>query len=136
MATYQVREIIDDQPTFDKPLQEILGDLKIGGAIKVLTPLEYHTTRQRAWYKGPCLNGLSDWTGDSREYWDRKLKATCDGDKLLKRDTFLDEGGKPCTRLTIVGVGKKNMTAFINRIIEEAITQDWQLTPPDPDLRS
>jgi len=32
MATYEVVSIIDGQPTFEKPLSDILSDLKAGAA--------------------------------------------------------------------------------------------------------
>ncbi len=136
MPTYQVKSIVDNQPTFEKPLNEILGDLKEGGAIVTLTPLEYHTDRQRRWYKGIALKGLSDWSGETTEWWDRELKKHCFGAELLKRETWLTEKGQPVSRLTIVGVGKKNLTAYIENILSKAIEMDWPITPPDPELRS
>lgn len=133
---YQVIDIINDLPTFEVPWLDILKSLKRGGAIKILTPAEYHTERQRKWYKGICLKGLSDWSGETKEWWDAKLKNECFGDKLLKREKWFDEDGIIRSRLTIKGVGKKNMTAFIENILSKAIEMDWPVTPPDPDLRS
>ena len=140
MPTHLVESIIDGQPTFAVPLDAILAELQIGGALKTLTPLEYHTEQQRRWYKGVCLKGLSDWNGDTPEEWDLRLKADCGGNELLNRDTILARfrrSGTPllCDRLTIVGVGKKNMTAFIENILSRAIEMDWPVTPPDPELR-
>jgi len=135
MATYQVQTIIEGQPTFEKPLNEILAELKIGGAIKTLSPLEYHTDRQRRWYKGICLRGLSDWSGDTLSDWDLRLKVLCGGNELLKKETIYLGGGKTCIRPTIVGVSKKNLTQFIENILSKAVEMDWPVTAPNPDLR-
>ena len=136
MPTYQVQTIVDGQPTFEVPLNEILADLKIGGALKTLTPLEHHTDRQRRWYKGICLKGLSDWSGDTVDEWDLRLKGMCNGNELLKKETILLENGETCIRLTIVGVGKRNMTQYIENILSLAIEMEFPVTPPDEDLRT
>lgn len=136
MATYQVQLIIDGQPTFEKPLSEILAELKEGGGLKTLSPIEYHTDRQRRWYKGICLRGLSDWSGDTPDEWDLRLKAECNGNELLKKETIYLGPGTTCVRLTIVSVGKKNLTQYIENILSKAIEMDWPVTPPDPELRS
>lgn len=134
---YPVIDIINDLPTFEVPLLEILKTLKRGGAIKILTPAEYHTERQRRWYKGICLAGLSFWNGETKEWWDAKLKNECFGAELLKKEEWLDlETGEKRSRLTIKGVGKKKMTAFIENILSKAVEMDWPITAPDPDLRS
>lgn len=135
MPTHEVKQMIDGQPTFDKPLADILGELKAGGAIKTLSPVEYHTDRQRRWYKGVCLKGLSEWNGDTVDEWDLRLKALCNGNELLKKETIYLGPGTSCVRLTIVGVGKRNLTAFIENILSKAIEMDWPVTPPDPELR-
>lgn len=142
MPTYQVQSIVEGQPCFEKPLDDILSDLKEGGAIKTLSALEYHTDRQRRWVKGVCLKRLSDWSGDTPEEWDLRLKALCGGNELLNRETIYLGPGTTCKRLTIVGVGKKNLTAYIENILSKAIEMDWTDTegnpivpPPDPDLR-
>jgi len=124
------------QPLLDKPWAELYSKCVVGGCIKVLTPLEYHTDRQRRWYKGPCLHGLSDWNGDSVEWWDLELKTKCFGHKLLKTETLLTANRTPLVRLTIVGVGKRNMTAYIEAILRHAIEHDLPVVPPDPDLRA
>ena len=43
--------------------------------------------------------------------------------------------GNMCIRLTIRGVGKKNMTAFIENILSKSIEMGWKIDPPDADLR-
>lgn len=135
MNTYQVKQIIDGQPCFEVPLNEILSHLVAGGALKVLTPLEYHSDAQRRWYRGICLAGLSDWSGDTVDEWDMRLKALCNGNELLKKEKFYLGPKKYCHRLTIVGVGKKNMTSFIENILSKALEMDWPVTPPDKELR-
>ena len=142
MSTYQVKSIINGEPTFSKPLTAILSELKVGGCIKTLTPLEYHTDRQRRWIKGVCLRNLSDWSGDTKEEWDLRLKALCGGNELLKKETIYLGPGTTCERLTIIGVGKRNLTAYIENILSKAIEMDWKdtegnpiIVPPDPELR-
>jgi len=134
MSTHQVQQIIDGQLTFKQPLTEILAELQAGGALQTLSALEYHTDRQRRWYKGICLKGLSDWSGDTQDEWDLKLKAFCNGTELLKKEIIYLGFGQTCTRLTIVGVGKKNMTAYIKNILSKSIEMDWPVTPPDETL--
>lgn len=134
MATYKV-VLVDGQPTFSKPLAEILAEIEHGGAIKILTPLAYHTDQQRKWYRGICLKGLSDWSGDTCNEWDLRLKAACGGDLLKQETIYLGQGGS-IQRQTIVGVGKKNMTDYIENILSKAIEMDWPVTPPESELRS
>lgn len=139
MSEYQVIDIIDGVPTFEKPLNEIFKDIKIGGAIKILNPIEYITDQQRKWYKGICLPFLAKESGDANaiQWWDTTVKKRCDGLALLKKEVFFIEdimGNQiPVGRLTTKGVGKKNMRLFIDKILEQ---KDWDVPPPDPTLRS
>ena len=139
MSLYRVHSIIDDQPTFDVPLAQILAECAEGGAIEVLSPIDYHTAQQRRWYKGICLRGLSEWNGDTPEEWDYRLKVACGGELLKTQPVYLGRlsTGQPMVvdRLTIVGVGKRNMTAFIENVLSKAITEGWPVTPPDAELR-
>ena len=138
MPTYIVKQMIDGQPTFEKPLSEILAECEVGGAVEVLSPIDYHTAQQRRWYKGICLRGLSDWNGDTPEEWDYLLKAACGGELLKSEQLYLGtmSNGQHIVfpRLTIVGVGKRNMTAFIENVLSKAITVGWPVMPPDPEL--
>ena len=138
MPTYPVISIVDGEPTFAEKntVEKIVSNLKVGGALQTLSPLEHHTDRQRRWYKGICLTGLSDWSGDTKDEWDLKLKALCNGIELLKKETIYLGPGTECIRLTIVGVGKRNLTAFIENILSKSIEMDWPVTAPDPDLRA
>ena len=135
MSTYKVISIVDNQPTFEKPIDQIIAEVKAGGALKILSPIEYHTDQQRKWYKGICLKGLSDWNGDTVDEWDFRLKTLCGGG-LLKTETWNDPKFGTASRLTIVDVGKKNLTQFIENILSLAITEDWPITPPDKELRA
>jgi len=142
MALHPVKSIIDDQPTFEKPLNEILAEVGLGGAIETLTPLKYHTERQRRWYKGVCLKELVryDRNGETIEWWDSEVKKKCGGLNYLKKEIFFLEDNMGnrygIGRLTTKGVGKKNMTAFIEEILSKSMEFGWPVSPPDPELRS
>jgi hypothetical protein len=136
--TFEVEDIIDDEPTFARPLSEILCLLRIGGALKVLDPREYITDRQRAWYKGVCLRHLvaNDENGETMAWWDQKVKRECNGLKHLKKEILLTEDGEGVGRLTTKGVGKKNMSDFIEDILAWSMHGGYGVAAPDPDLRT
>jgi len=131
---HRVVSITDGSPTFEKPLSDILSTLKPGGAIQTLDPNEYVTSRQRRWYKGICLKGLSDWSGDTPSEWDMRVKAVC-ADGLLKTEKIYINSVNTFNRLTTKGVGKRNMTQFIEQILSKAIEMDWPVVSPDSELR-
>ena len=141
MPIHEVISVIDGEPTFEKPLKEILAELTVGGALKTLSPLEYITDRQRRWYKGVCLRDLvrNDENGETAGWWDTELKRECKGLALLKKEIFfIDDGAGNRVgvgRLTTKGVGKRNMTLFIEEILSKAMEKGWNVSPPDPDLR-
>ena len=95
MPTYEVQSMVDGQPTFIKPLNGILAELQPGGALKLLTPLEYITDQQRRWYKGICLRDLvkNDENGETVGWWDLEVKRLCNGLALLKKEVFFFEDG-------------------------------------------
>jgi len=142
MPTHEVKTIVDGEPTFEKPLKEILAELEPGGALKTLKPLEYITDRQRRWYKGVCLRDLvkHDENGETAGWWDTEVKKECNGLALLKKEVFfIDDGAGNRVgvgRLTTKGVGKRNMTLFIEEIISKSMEKGWNIGPPDPDLRN
>ena len=142
MPTHEVTQIIDGQPCFAKPLPEILAGLQVGGAIKTMTPLEHITDRQRRWYKGICIPALvkNDENGESAGWHDTEVKRQCNGLQYLKKEVFfIDDaaGGRiGVGRLTTKGVGKKNMTLFIEEILSKAVEKGWPVGAPDPDLRN
>ena len=139
MKQYPVISVYDNGdgvivPSFATPWTEIVSQFKVGGALAVLDPLEAHTARQRAWYKGICLPGLAE-NGDSVFFWDHKLKSECNGLELLNRETFALMDGSIVGRLTTVGVSKSRMTQFIESILTWSQKNDWPVLPPDEDLR-
>lgn len=139
--TYEVIQMVDGQPCFEKPLDAILGELKAGGGIKLLDPVDYITDRQRRWYKGVCLPWLAkhDENQESTYWWDDEVKRLCSGLALLKKDIYFMQGvdGQkiPIGRLTTSGVGKRNMTQFIEEILAKSVEMNWGIAPPDPELR-
>ncbi len=135
---YEPKVIVDGLPTFEVPLDDILREVKLGGALKVLTVVEYHTDRQRRWYKGVCLRWLvkHDENRESMAWWDREVKRLCDGLNLLKIQYISLDDGTVIARLTTVGVGKKNMTQFIKEILAKSVELNWGVAPPDPELRT
>ncbi len=141
MPTHEVISMIDGQPTFEKPLNEILATLVKGGAVKILDPLEHYTDRQRRWYKGVCLPWLvkHDENGETAGWWDDEVKRRCKGLEYLKKEIYFFEttdGHKiPTGRLTCSGVGKRNMTLFIEEILSKSLETGWCVPPPDADLR-
>lgn len=135
--TFPVITMVDNMPTFEKPINEILSLCKMGGAIKILDPVERITEGQRKWYKGVCLPHLQkqDENKESLQWWDLEVKRQCDGLALLKRDIHIFEDGVPRGRLTTNGVGVRNMTKFIENILSKSVEKGWGLTPPDREFR-
>jgi hypothetical protein len=102
--------------------------------IVILDEDEAITDRQRRWYKGVCLKALSDWSGDTIDEWDYRLKTEC-GAEIFNMFRFkykLKEFYRP---ESIMSKGKKQMTSFIENILSAAITLSWPIEPPDPELR-
>ena len=89
-----------------------------------------------------CLRDLvkHDENGESAGWWDTEVKKKCNGLALLKKQIFFIEdsfGVKTgIGRLTTKGVGKRNMTAYIEEILAKSLEYGWPISPPDPDLRS
>lgn len=145
MPTHEVISMVDNEPTFKKPLKEILAELEVGGALRTLKSIEYITDRQRRWYKGICLRDLvkNDENGETMGWWDLEVKSKCNGLAYLKKEglDFELKLGDEVTRVTIgrlttKGVGKKNMTLFIEEILSKSMVEGWDISPPDPDLRN
>lgn len=137
MSTHPIIDIVDGQPTFEKKLSEIFLDCKKGGAMKILSPLESITDRQRRWYKGVALRDLvkNDQNGETKGWWDTEVKRRCNGIALLKIESITLEDGTVISWLTTVGVGKRNMTLFIEEILSKRVELGWEVNAPDPDLR-
>lgn len=140
MATYPVIDIFDGLPTFEKPLNKILAELKLGGAIKTLSPIEYHTDQQRKWWKGVLLPALARDTGDSVEYWENTLKLAVLPDDF--RPCKISIGRKMYNSIpSITTLSKKKMSMLIEGSVahlrDEEIYGDQFLwvTLPDRELR-
>jgi len=82
----------------------------------------------------------NDENGETVGWWDTELKRECNGLALLKKEIFFmdDSAGNRVGvgRLTTKGVGKRNMTLFIEEILSKAMEKGWNVSPPDPELRS
>lgn len=103
--------------------------------ILVLNNDEALTERQRRWYKGICLRGLSEWNGDTVDEWDYRLKVEC-GAEIFTMLKFEYEGMTYWRPESITTKTKKQMTQFIENVLSWAITNNIPCYPPDPDLRS
>ena len=135
MSTHEVISMIDGEPTFAKPLKEILAEVKMGGALKTLTPLEYITNQQIAWWKGILLPALAEDSGDSVGYWETKLKLAVLPDDFVPFYVPLGKQVFPIIP-SITILSKKKM----NILIEESVEKCWKwgfawVTLPDKELR-
>ncbi len=143
MSTYPLKLILEDGTrTFEKPVGEILSELSPGGALKILSAVDYITDAQRRWYKGICLPALVRWdeNGETVGWWDWKVKKECKGLAYLKKEGIVIEVGGSFHeltdgRLTTKGVGIRNMTNFIEEILSQAMQRGWPVTEPDSSLR-
>ena len=140
MSTYQVQMITDEGPTFEKPLDEILSELSPGGAIKTLTAAEYITDRQRRWLKGVLLPALSKHTGDSKEYWETRLKLAVLPDEFKPYYVPMGRQIFPVVP-SITKLSKKKMSLLIEGSVEHLRDESkygdeflW-VTLPDDELR-
>jgi len=133
--TYPVISIVNGEPTFEKPLQAILGGLERGGAIRLLSPADYVTHRQVAWWKGILLPALAKDSGDSVGYWETKLKLAVLPDDFAPYYVPLGKQVFPIIP-SITKLSKKKM----NMLIEGSVQQlnEWGflwVTLPDESLR-
>lgn len=103
--------------------------------IVVLDEDEAITDRQRRWYKGVCLKGLAEWNGETKDEWDYRLKVEC-GSEIFKMLRFQYGEMVYWRPESITSKTKKQMTQYIENILSKAITENWPVYPPDPDLRS
>ena len=131
--TYQAIDYIDDMPTFEKPVMDIVAEVPRGGALKVLTVLEYHTEQQRKWWKGVLLKALSKDNGETVRQWETKLIMAIFPEDV--KYIAINNQVFPVAE-SITNYGKKKM----NRLIEESVAQchEWGfnwVTLPDSDLR-
>lgn len=133
---YPVQSIVEGRPTFEKPIEEIAAEAVLGGALKVLTPLEYITDQQRKWWKGVLLPALAKDSGDSIGFWETKLKLAVLPDDF--QPYYVPFGRQVFPIIpSITILSKKKM----NILIEGSVAQchEWGfvwVTLPDPALRS
>ena len=137
MPFHRVVDIIDGEPTFEKPLKEIMAELNRNGGLQTLDPVDFITKQQRNWYKGVCLPFLAkhDENQETKVWWDTEVKKKCGGLDLLKPEYKEWADGNITSRLTTSGVGKKKMTQFIENILSKSLETGWCVPPPDSDLR-
>lgn len=102
--------------------------------ILVLDEDEAITDRQRRWYRGICLKGLSDWSGDTVDEWDYRLKTEC-GSEIFEMHEYKYQDKVYYRPDSISNKSKKQITDYIENILSKAITENWPVYPPDPDLR-
>jgi len=136
MSIHRVQFIIDGEPTFEKPLGEILSELEVGGALVVLSASEYHTDQQRRWWKGVLLPTLAKENGDSVAMWETRLKLAVLPDDFAP--DVVEVGGVEFQHVpSITKLSKRKMSA----LIEGAVSQlhEWGFvwaTLPDAALRT
>ena len=135
MPTFQVKDMVNGVPTFEKPLDKILATLSRGGAIKTLSPVEYITHQQIAWFKGILLPALAKDSGDSVAYWETKLKLAVLPDDF---QPFYVPMGKQIFPVipSITILSKKKMNLLIKGSVDTC--HDWGfdwITEPDKELR-
>ena len=136
MPTHQVKAMIDGEPTFEKPLKEILAECVLGGALKTLSPLDYITGQQIAWWKGILLPALAKDSGDTVGYWETKLKLAVLPDDFVP---FYIPLGKQIFPIipSITILSKKKMNILIEGSVDKC--HEWEIlwvTLPDSELRN
>lgn len=138
-------ETIGDTPKADWPkiYAECAKHKRFG--LRVMAEVEYITEQQRRWYKGVCLPQLvkNDENGETADWWDTEIKSKCKGLAYLKKEGIVvemrlgDEIARVTIgRLTTKGVGKKNMTNFIEEILSKSSQYGWDIAPPNKTSRS
>ena len=136
MKIYQVKSMIGREPTVEVPLPLILAECELHGAIKVLSPAEYHTDRQRKFWKGILLPSLSKDSGDSVAHWEAKLKLAVMPDQFQPQTIVVGE----CVFSSIPSIttlSKKQMSDLIDGSVQQL--HEWGftwVTTPDETRRS
>jgi len=135
MAKHFQGRTIDGQPLTQWPTIQHEAAKYPHFVISVLNEDEAITDRQRRWYKGPCLTGLSEWNGETKDEWDYRLKIEC-GAEIFKVQKYQYGDMVYWRPESIANKTKKQITEYIENILSTAITNGWPVYPPDPDLRS
>lgn len=75
MPTNRVIQRTEEGPGFEHDLIPWVADMGPGESLKKLTANETITHGQRAWFKGILLPALSKHSGDSKDWWETRLKT-------------------------------------------------------------
>ena len=130
--------LADGQPCFNGPLDGFIADMRPGDVLKRLSADEYITDRQRAWWKGVLLPSLAKDTGDSREYWETRLKLAVMPDEFTPVFVPYLKQVFPVVP-SITKLGKRKMMELIDGSIahlRDGYDGQFQwVTGPDPSLR-
>jgi len=118
MTTYANLNKTPGQPSrFEKPYGDILMEVPVKGALKILTAAEYITNQQIAWWKGVFLPALSEDNGESIACWETRLKL-----QVLPNDfmpiAIDSEGGVVFIMPSITKLGKTKMTFLIQESVQ------------------
>ncbi len=135
MKLVKCTAIIGGRPVLDTPLEEAIQGLEIGGAIQILSPSDYISARQRAWWKGILLPALRKDTGESVSVWETRLKLAVMPDEF--QPTAVVVCGKPYLHVpSIKDLSVKKMNQLIEGAVDylRSIGFDW-VTLPDSELR-
>lgn len=137
---YPVKTIVDGQRCFEKTLEEIAAEVPPNGALQVLTPKQYTTTQQRAWWKGILLPALHAYTGNTVIYWENKLKLKVMPIEFKPRGYMYEgEAFAYIPSITILSMTKMNLliVGSVDHLRDDLIYGDkfhW-VTLPDVSLK-
>jgi len=135
MHKYPVIQIVNNQPCFDEPIEKILEDCEIGGALQILNADEFYTDRQRKWWKGVLLPSLAKDSGDTVVWWETKLKLAVLPDDF--QPIYVAVGKQIFPIIPSINIlSKRKMNILIEGSVEKCHEWgfDW-VTLPDENLR-
>ena len=136
MATYRLKQILEDGTrTFEKPIGDILAEVEHGGGIEVFEPEKYITHCQIAWWKGVLLPALSKHSGDSKDWWEARLKVHVVPEVFACR--YVAVGNEVCriipsiSSLSHTKKGRATMTKLIKGSVLHLHDMDMEGQPID-----
>ena len=132
---HKIVDMIDDQPCFAVPLAQILASCEAGGAIQILSPAQYVTEQQLAWWKGVLVRAVADDTGNSELDQENAFKRAMP--ELFPPSISYTDGQRTESFPSIKSLSKKKMSLAVERAVE--LAHEWGcpwVTLPDPTLRS
>ena len=133
----KVVSVRDGQPIFDAPIADLLKECVPGGALQVLTPLEFISYQQIKWWKGILLPALSKDSGDSVEWWETRIKLAVMPDEFAPTEMAI-KGRMYQIVPSITKLSKKKMGELIEGSVtycRDVLGLQW-ITLPDTDLRT